>query len=628
MTTPRDPRRRQFVQLGSLATLGALLPATPATAIPASPARLGRPAVVPALAEFGYGDVSLADGPQEQQRRATHAVLMSLDEDSVLKPLRQMSGMKAPGAELGGWYRYNPRYDWRANFDDGFAPACTFGQWVSALARGYAIDRDAATRAKVLRLNRLYAQTISGRFYEDNRFPTYCYDKIICGLLDSQQHVGDRDAFRILEQTTEAALPHLPGHAIEHGVSWRPGTDESYTWDESYTLSENLFLAYQRGAGDRYRALGAQYLDDDYYGPLAENRSNLAGRHAYSHVNSLCSAMQAYLTLGSERHLNAARNAFDMLSSQSYATGGWGPDETLRAPASDEFADSLNFTHHSFETPCGSYAHFKLTRYLLRVTGDARYGDSLERVMYNTILGAKPLLADGSTFYYADCNFAGHKFYHQAKWPCCSGTMPQVAADYRLNAYFRHRDGVLVNLYLPSSLRWTHDGAQVRLSQRTAYPFDPLVNFDIVTSKPVEFRLQLRIPAWADGATVAVNGKRVMDSPVPGRFMSIRREWRSGDRIELELPLNLRLEPIDARHAETVALLCGPQVLFPMTAARPTVSQRQLLAAKRTGEQRWQVDAVAGPLTMRPFTAIGDEPYSTYLVTTTETGKSREDPPT
>ena len=88
-----------------------------------------------------------------------------------------MSGMKAPGAELGGWYRYNPDYDWRSNFDDGFAPACTFGQWVSALARGYAIDRDAATRAKVLRLNRLYAQTISGRFYEDNRFPTYCYDK-------------------------------------------------------------------------------------------------------------------------------------------------------------------------------------------------------------------------------------------------------------------------------------------------------------------------------------------------------------------------------------------------------------------------------------------------------------------
>ena len=88
------------------------------------------------------------------------------------------------------------------------------------------------------------------------------------------------------------------------------------------------------------------------------------------------------------------------------------------------------------ETPCGSYVHFKLTRYLLRVTRDSRYGDSMERVMYNTVLGAKPLLADGSTFYYSDCNFHGHKIYHNARWPCCSGTMPQVVADYRINTYF------------------------------------------------------------------------------------------------------------------------------------------------------------------------------------------------
>ena len=608
------PERRRFMQLGSMATLGAMLPEARVSATVAP--RPGAAAIVPDLSEFAYGDVSLADGPQEQQRRATHAVLMGLDEDSLLKPLRQMSGLAAPGAELGGWYRYNPQYDWHGNFDDGFAPACTFGQWVSALARGFAIDRDPATRDKLLRLNRLYAKTISGRFYEDNRFPAYCYDKLVCGLIDSHQHAGDRDAFDILERTTDAALPHLPGRAIEHGVSWRPGTDESYTWDESYTISENLFLAYQRGAGARYRALGAQYLDDEYYGPLADNRNNLAGRHAYSHVNSLSSAMQAYLTLGSERHLHAARNAFAMLTAQSYATGGWGPDETLRGPDSDEVAGSLDFTHHSFETPCGAYAHFKLTRYLLRVSGDARYGDSMERVMYNTVLGAKPLLADGSTFYYADCNFAGHKFYHAAKWPCCSGTLPQVATDYRLNVYFRRRDGVLVNLYQPSSVRWSHQGAQLRLVQRTDYPFDPAVNIEVTTSKPVDFALGLRIPSWAAGASVAVNGTRWPEAPEPGTFLAIRRTWRSGDRVELELPLNLRLEPIDARHPRTVALLCGPQVLFAITDERPVVTARQLLAARRTAKESWQVDTASGPMTMLPFTAIGEQQYSTYVVTT------------
>jgi uncharacterized protein len=201
----------------------------------------------------------------------------------------------------------------------GLLPLHLSGNWVSALARSYAISGGPKTRDKLFRLNRLYAETIAGDFYENNRFPTYCYDKLVCGLIDSHQLAGDPDAYRILEHTTDVALPHLPGKAIEHGRSWRPGKDESYTWDESYTMPENLFLAYQRGAGERYRKLGVQYLDDEYFDPLAEGRSVLAGRHAYSHVNALSSAMQAYLTLGSEKHLRAARNAFDMVSAQSFA---------------------------------------------------------------------------------------------------------------------------------------------------------------------------------------------------------------------------------------------------------------------------------------------------------------------
>ena len=100
--------------------------------------------------------------------------------------------------------------------------------------------------------------------------------------------------------------------------------------------------------------------------------------------------MQAYLTVGSEKHLHAAKNGFDMLMAQSFATGGWGPDERLRATDSPEVAASLANTHSSFKTPCGAYAHFKLTRYLLRVFRDPQYGDSMEKVMYNTILGQSP----------------------------------------------------------------------------------------------------------------------------------------------------------------------------------------------------------------------------------------------
>jgi len=601
-----DLSRRKFLGTVSLAAAGLAMPkALLAEQLPQG-LRLAP------LAQFDYGDVTLSSELHEKQLEETHRVLMGLSDDSLLKPLRQMSGQPAPGEDIGGWYRYNP--DYKYGDPDGFAPSCTFGQWVSALARMYAIKRDEATRQKVLRLNRLYAKTISGDYYDKNRFPTYCYDKIVCGLVDSHKYAGDRDAFSILDHTTDTALPYFPGHAVEHGTAWRPNKDFLWTWDESYTISENLFLAYQRGAGKRYRKLGRQYLDDAYYDPLAAGWNDLAGRHAYSHVNSLGSAMQAYLTLGSEKYFHAAQNGFDMLAKQSFATGGWGPDETLCAPGSSDLYNSLTNTHASFETPCGSYAHFKLTRYLLRVTRDSRYGDSMERVMYNTVLGAKPLMPDGRTFYYSDYNFKGRKFYRDNQhWACCSGTLPQVAADYRINTYFRDPNGVWVNLYIPSTLRWKQNGAEIVLNQSSQYPYDGAVQFDLQTSRVRDFTINFRILAWATGASISVNGRRVPSEIISGTFAAVRREWNTGDRVELILPMTTRLEPIDQQHSDTVALLHGPLVLFAITDTAPTVTRANLLAAKRTGRRSWEATAGGMPLKLLPFVEIADEPYSTYL---------------
>ena len=600
--------RRSFLQSVALASAAGFIPRLRGSKFDlVASSAAGNP-----LQQFEYGDVSLDSPIHEQQLQQTQAVLMGLSDDSLLKPFRLMIGQPAPGEDLGGWYRYDPNYDWHT-FDAGFAPSATFGQWVSALARGYAITGSQAAREKVLRLNRLYAQVIDGEFYENNRFPAYCYDKLVCGLIDSQKYVGDPEAWSILAKTTDAAMPHLPKKAVEHGTNWRPGKDESWSWDESYTMPENLFLAYQRGAGERYRELAVQYLNEPFFDRLAEGQNDLAGRHAYSHVNSLCSAMQAYMTTGSEKHLRAAKNGFDMVAAQSFATGGWGPDEQLRATGSSDVFDCVSKTHSSFETPCGSYAHFKLTRYLLRVTRDARYGDSMERVMYNTILGAKPLEADGRTFYYSDYNFKGQKVYSPHRWPCCSGTMPQVAADYRINTYFRDEGGVYVNLYIPSTVRWSHDGAQVALTQKSEYPYDSHVQFEVKTSKAAEFAVNLRIPSWAEKASLAVNGKR--EAAQAGTFTRVERKWKNGDRIDLEVPLSTRLEPIDREHADTVALLAGPVVLFAITDSQPAVTKAQLLSAKRIGTRSWQVETGAGAMKMLPFTEIQEEEYSTYLRT-------------
>ncbi len=595
--------RRKFLQSAAVASGAMVLPGIRSFGFgPATKVATG------VLDEFSYGDVSLDSQVHEEQLRQTHAVLMGLDDDALMKPFRAMIGKPTPGEDLGGWYRYDPNYDWHT-FDAGFAPSATFGQWISALSRAYAITGSPAAREKVLRLNRLYAQVIDGKFYEDNRFPAYCYDKLVCGLIDSHQYVGDPDAWAILAKTTDAALPHLPGHAVEHGTNWREGKDESWSWDESYTMPENLFLAYQRGAGERYRAVAIQYLNEPFYERLANGENDLAGRHAYSHVNCLCSAMQAYLTVGDEKYLRAAKNGFDMVQAQSFATGGWGPDEQLRKTDSSDIYDSLTKTHSGFETPCGSYAHFKLTRYLLRVTRDPRYGDSMERMMYNTILGALPLESDGRTFYYSDYNFEGKKVYSNHRWPCCSGTMPQVASDYRINTYFREGRDVFVNLYIPSTVRWAQDHAQISLTQKSEYPYESHVQFELKASKASSFAVNLRIPAWADGASVTVNGKR--QAAPAGTFARVDRKWKSGDRIELELPLTTRLETINAQHSDTVALLVGPLVLF--GDQPPGLTRADLLAAKRVARELWNVNSGGQNTKMVPWMALEGQPYTTYL---------------
>jgi len=330
--------------------------------------------------------------------------------------------------------------------------------------------------------------------------------------------------------------------------------------------------------------------------------------------------MMAYMIAGSEKHLNAARNAFAMLQEQSFATGGWGPDEMLRAPGSSDVYDSLTKTHHSFETPCGSYAHFKLTRYLLRVTRDSRYGDSMERMMYNTVLGAKPLQDNGENFYYADYNFNGKRVYKEARWACCSGTLPQVAADYRINIYFREPQSVYVNLYVSSTLQWAESGAAFSLTQEGEYPYEDHVTFTVTSSVPKELTLYFRIPAWAEGASVFINGAKQKEIAIPGQFASIRRTWVTGDRVELELPLKLRLEAIDTQHSDTVALLRGPLVLMAVKQEQgsplPKVTRAQLLAAQRVSERQWLVNTSSGPVPMLAFTSLGDRPYTTYLKVT------------
>lgn len=610
--------RRSFLKTASAVSATAYLAHhVPAWAVE----NRGTVAIDTPLNTFAYSEVELFDSPLKRQFEENHARFFHLDDDRLLKVFRQVAGLPAPGEDMGGWYDLTG-FSLERNDFHGFIAGHTFGQYVSALARAYAVTESEPTREKINRLVKGYSETLDAKakFFDGYRLPAYTYDKLSCGLIDAYEFAHNPMAMDVHEKLTRAMTAYLPEKALSRFEQrQRPHKDTSFTWDESYTLPENLFLAYQRSGKTFYRDMGKQYLEDDsYFGPLSQGNNVLPFEHAYSHVNAFSSAMQAYITLGSQMHLQAAKNGFEMLvKTQSFATGGWGPDEAFGEPGRGQLGDSLSSTHASFETPCGAYGHFKITRYLLRTTKDAQYGDSMERVLYNTILGTWPIQADGTSFYYSDYSNTGKKVWYGQKWPCCSGTFPQLAADYHISAYLRSSDGVYVNLFTPSRLQWSDGNSHYGLRQETKYPFDNKVQIQVSASQPKDYLIYVRIPAWASPDPVlSVNGQRIAEPVQPGTFAAVRRTWKDGDRIELELPMPLRLEPVDANHPNLVALLQGPLVLFAVADAQPSFEKAALLRAKASNNAGdWTAQSADGrSVTMRPFMNIDKESYSTYVL--------------
>jgi DUF1680 family protein len=623
--------RRQFLRTSALTVAASALPGnillgegrganSQSGSVQSGSVQSGKaPGAKTRLSTFAYKDVTLEPGMHEEQLRQTHAVLMGLDNDALLKPFRVRAGQPAPGPDLGGWY---DAY--------AFCPGHTFGQWLSALSRYYAITGDQATRQKISTLVHTFGKINDpdGRFFEDNRFVGYITEKLNCGFGDAYYFGECPEAATVLAELTKRVARYLPEKALSRAEqAARPHKNVTYTWDETYTLAENYFLASQRISAAPYHDLAVKYLYEEFFNRLAAGDNPLPGMHAYSHLNSLNSAAQAYMALNDATYLKAAVNGFNLVRQQTYATGGWGPDEAFVVPGQGNLGKSLTKTHQSFETPCGAYGEFKLTRSLLSITGDPAYGDAMETVMYNTVLGAKPLLQDGTAFYYSDYNPDGHKTYYkndgpagapgsdgvriEDRWPCCSGTITQIAADYRISTYLHDERGVYVNLYIPSTVRWQRGGSSIELSQKSTYPLDDRIAFTIRTGRPEAFALNLRIPAWADGAKIAINGKAADVAAKPGSFASIDRTWNNGDRVELQLPLTMRLQAVDPETPKMVALMRGPLVLF-LLKNHQSLAEKSLLTAERVSASEWVLKSPMGDVRLRPFTAIGNEQYSTY----------------
>lgn len=557
---------------------------------------------------FNYHGVSLDEGPLRQQASAAREDYLRIPNDDLLKGFRKRAGLPAPGADLGGWYS-----------SDVFH---VFGQILSGLARLYAVTGDPSCREKAEALVRGWAECIEpdGYFYYSRKpnAPHYIYDKMVGGLVDLIVHCDSKLAAESLAKITTWATKNLDrSNAYAFG-----GTE----W---YTLSENLYRAY-RATGDRaYRDFAALWHYSEYWdifarrGDLFGDRGN--GRrtevyHAYSHVNTLGGAAQAYLNSGEQHFLDTILRAHDeLVANQCFATGGFGPDEQLLPRAA--WRRKTDYSHNSFETQCGAFAVFKLCKYLMTITGNARYGDWIERVAYNGIAATIPMTPDGLVFYYSDYNgLGGVKRNHSAGWSCCTGTRPMALADLHDLVYFHDQDALYVNLFVPSTVVWTRPGGNITIRQRTRFPESESTELTIAIKTPATFAVKLRAPGWLAGPIRAsVNGQPV-DGPVDQKgWVSIHRAWQDGDHLTVRLPMKFDVRPLDSQALFPAVIMRGPVALAarsternPGAILRESDLEHALVASD--GEPLNYHAKRHGDFLLRPFYVFKQgEPYHLYL---------------
>ncbi len=570
------------------------------------------------LEAFEYAGVQLRDGRLKKQVDETRNYYYNLPNDDILIGFRRRAGMPAPGNEFSGWYGGEPTVP--DVFKDWWMAGDTFnvfGQWLSGMARLAKATNDIALLDKAKTLMTEWGRTIEpdGYFYYSRKPLSfhYTYEKTLCGLVDMYAYGRADAALPLIERITDWAIKNLE----RTRTSATPGGLANADGTEWYTLPENLYRAYQLTGNTKYRDFADVWRYTNYWDKFNDSPNpNIQGLHAYSHCNTLSSAAMAYSVHGDSQYLKTIVNAYDYFErTQFYATGGFGPGEALVAP-DGSLGRSVETQGNTFETPCGCWAGFKLVRYLFQFTGDAKYGDWTEKLLYNGIGAALPMSGRGNTYYYSDYRLGGsRKQFYWAKFPCCSGTYIQDVADYYNLIYFKSPASLYINLFLPSEVIWNHDGTEVKVEQETNFPETDTTVLTIRPSRATAFDLKFRVPRWTQGVTVELNEVPYKIVAIPGTWAGISRTWKSGDRVSIRLGSQLALSVIDAQHPRRVALTYGPVVL--VREDRPTLALRTSEIAKgfEVGDEPLEFKSVRQPSSRTvPFYRIGfQEPYTMYF---------------
>jgi DUF1680 family protein len=279
---------------------------------------------------------------------------------------------------------------------------------------------------------------------------------------------------------------------------------------------------------------------------IAGHRSHVAGYCLGGRIQ-----LWAHRVDPSPKLLGGSRRALDFLTRQDGLA-------TIGTCGTGEHWDRTQASPASFGETCATAHLLWLLEDLLRLEGDSRYGDLIERAVYNALFAAQS--PDGRRLRYF-IPFEGPRQYFGRDDYCCPCNYRRIVADLPGMVYYGCDGGLAVNLYTASEAKLPLAGGQrLVVRQQTDYPNSGRVVLQLDPSAETEFPLRLRIPSWSRGAKVAVNDQPMPEAARPGSFLVLKRRWKAGDHVDLELPMSWRLVQGRQAQAGRVAVMRGPVV--------------------------------------------------------------------
>jgi len=558
----RDFLRRVLYGGTALAAAGKIDQAMKSPASASASAKRNSPSpspVAPTLAAtpFALEDVSILDPALLRMREQTLSYMLALDSDRLLHNFRVNAGLPSTAAPL--YNRESPTNGWRGHY---------VGHFLSASAQMYATVGDVRIKSKADAMiaelakcqTQLGDQGYLSAFPEsdfdnlENGRPAavlwYALHKIMAGLLDAHEHLQNAQALEILERMaawTDWRTGRLPQEQMQRTLQTEFGG-----------MAEVLANLSAVTNNPRYLEVAKRFDHHFVMDPAAQGRDTLTGLHANTQVPKFIGAAREYELTGDPYYRDAALFFWQQVAlHRSYVTGGNSISEHFRTPP-DILASEL--TDVTQET-CNTYNMLKLTSHLFSWHAEPQFADYYERAFLNHIL-ATPHPSEGSPLYYLGMQAGQWKYHfmpHQGFF-CCCGTGLENFAKLGEGFYYHRADALWVNLFFASQVHWQAKG--VTLRQETRFPDEAATRIIVESKSPAHFTLNVRIPYWAGGATIAINGKPFQPGVqlVPSSYAAISRRWKNGDRVDVQLPMLLHLQTIPDDQ-NLAAILYGPVVL-------------------------------------------------------------------